>query len=152
VNSLPHQAVQNDREWHRLSEQVLGLPSLADDPRFATNPARVAARGELHREIEAALSRYSADEVLARLDAAQIANGRFSTVGNLLADPQLEHCWTEVDSPAGPVRALPPPVRGAGGVAALGPIPAVGEHTGEILGELGYTDAEVAALRDARVV
>jgi len=66
--------------------------------------------------------------------------------------PCLEHCWTEVDLPAGPVRALPPPVRGAGGVAALGPIPAVGEHTGEILGELGYTDTEVAALRDARVV
>jgi hypothetical protein len=54
--------------------------------------------------------------------------------------------------PAGPVRALPPPVRGAGDVAALGPIPPVGEHTGAILGELGYTDAEVAALRDARVV
>ena len=97
-------AVQNDREWHRLCEQVLGRPDLAGDPRFATNPARVAARAELHREIEAALSAYSADEVLALLDAAQIANARLNTVGDLLAHPQLEHHWAEVGSPAGHAR------------------------------------------------
>ena len=143
-------AVQNDREWRRLCSQVLGLPRLAEDPRFATNPARVAARDELHREIEAALSRYSAEEVLARLEAAQIANGRLNTVLDLLAHPQLEHRWTEVDSPAGPVRALPPPVLGL--ASGLGAVPAAGEHTGGILGELGYTDAEIARLRDAGVV
>ena len=145
-------AVQNDREWHRLCEQVLGRPELADDPRFATNPARVAARTELHREIEAALCPYPPDEVLARLDGAQIANARFNTVGDLLAHPQLEHRWTEVESPVGPVRALPPPVSTGGAAPALGPIPAVGEHTDAILAELGLTDAEVAALRDAGTV
>jgi len=145
-------AVQNDREWHRLCEQVLGRPELADDPRFATNPARVAARAELHREIEAALSPYPPDEVLARLDAAQIANARFNTVGDLLAHPQLEHRWAEVDSPAGPVRALPSPISASGAAPALGPIPAVGQHTGVILSELGLTDAEVAALREAGTV
>jgi len=141
--------VQNDREWHRLCEQVLGRPDLADDPRFATNPARVAARAELQREIEAALSEYPPDEVLARLDAAQIANARLNTVGDLLAHPQLEHRWAEVDSPAGPVRVLPSPVSAGGAAPALGPIPAVGQHTGAILAELGFTDAEIAALRDA---
>ena len=145
-------AVQNDREWHRLCEQVLGRPELADDPRFATNPARVAARAELHREIEAALSPYPPDEVLARLDAAQIANSRFNTVGDLLAHPQLEHRWAEVDSPAGPVRALPSPISASGAAPALGPIPAVGQHTAIILSELGLTDAEVAALREAGTV
>ena len=104
-------AVQNDREWHRLCDQVLGRPALAGDPRFVTNTARVAARTALHAEIETALSQYPAEEVLARLDAAQIANGKLNTVGDLLEHPQLEHRWTEVDSPAGPLRALPPPAK-----------------------------------------
>jgi itaconate CoA-transferase len=128
---------------------VLGRPALAGDPRFVTNTARVAARPELHAEIEAALSQYSADQVLARLDAAQIANGKLNTVGDLLEHPQLEHRWAEVDSPAGPLRALPSPVSiGGGAMPALGSIPGVGEHTDEILTELGFTAAEVAALRN----
>jgi itaconate CoA-transferase len=144
--------VQNDREWRRLCAQVLGRPELADDPRFATNPDRVAARAELDREIEAALSAYSLEEVLALLDAAQIANARLNTVGDLLAHPQLERRWAEMDSPAGPIRSLPFPVSTGGARPAPGPIPAVGEHTEVILAELGLTGAEVAALRDAGVV
>ena len=144
--------VQNDREWRRLCSQVLRRPELAGDPRFATNPDRVAARAELHREIEAALSAYSPDEVVALLDAAQIANARLNTVGDLLAHPQLEHRWTEMDSPAGPIRTLPSPVSTGGGQAAPGPIPAVGEHTDAILAELGLTAAEVTALRDAGTI
>ena len=144
--------VQNDREWRRLCEHVLGRPDLADEPRFATNAGRVAARAELHREIEAALSTHSPQEVLALLDAAQIANARLNTVGDLLAHPQLEHRWAEVDSPAGPIRVLPSPVSTGGATAAPGPIPAVGEHTDAILAELGLTDAEVTALRAAGTV
>src|SRR5215472_549262 len=144
--------VQNDREWHRLCSQVLGRPELADDPRFVTNTARVAAQAELHREIEAALGAHSPDEVLALLDAAQIANARLNTVGDLLAHPQLKHRWTEMGSPAGPVRTLPSPVSTGGAKPALGPIPAVGEHTDAILAELGFTDAEVTALRAAGTV
>jgi len=145
-------AVQNDREWRRLCQQVLRRPELADDPRFRTNAARVAARTELHTEIETALSPYPPDRVIALLDAARIANARLNTVGDLLAHPQLEHRWAEVASPAGPVRALRSPVSTGGAAPALGPIPAVGEHTDAILAELGLTDAEVAALRDAGVV
>jgi itaconate CoA-transferase len=143
--------VQNDREWRRLCEQVLGRPELADDPRFATNAARVAARADLNREIEAVLGAHSPDEVLALLDAAQIANARLNTVGDLLAHPQLEHRWAEVESPAGPIRTLPSPVS-TGTEPAFGPIPAVGEHTGAILAELGLTEAEVAALRSSGTV
>jgi itaconate CoA-transferase len=144
--------VQNDREWHRLCSQVLRRPELADDPRFATNTARVAARAELHREIEATLAARSADEVLALLDAAQIANAKLNTVGDVLAHPQLEHRWAEVGSPAGPVRALPSPLSTAGAAPALGPIPAVGEHTDAILAELGFSGAEIAALHDTGTV
>ena len=93
-------AVQNDREWRRLCELVLGRPELAVDPRFAANTARVANRAELHAEIEAALAAYPAEKVLELLDAAQIANGRMNTVVDLLNHPQLAHRWAEVDSPA----------------------------------------------------
>jgi itaconate CoA-transferase len=144
--------VQNDREWHRLCQQVLGRPELADDPRFATNTARVAARAELHREIEAALSARSPDEVRMLLDAAQIANARLNTVDELLAHPQLELRWTEMDSPAGPIRTLPFPVRTGGAQPASGPIPAAGEHTDAILAELGLTDAEITALHRSGTV
>ena len=145
-------SIQNDREWHRLCEQVLERPGLADDPRFATNEARVIARAELNGEIEAALSVHSADEVVALLDAAQIANARLNTVGDLLAHPQLEHRWTEVGSPAGPIRALPPPISTGGAAPVLGPVPAVGQHTDEILAELGFTGAEIAGLRETGAV
>ena len=137
-------AVQNDREWRRLCDQVLGRPAVADDPRFATNPARVANRGELHAEIEAALAGYQAEQVLELLDAAQIANGRMNTVVDLLDHPQLAHRWAEVDSPAGPLRALPSPISLGGAAPALGAIPAVGEHTAAVLAEFGLADPALA--------
>jgi itaconate CoA-transferase len=145
-------AVQNDREWRRLCELVLGRPGLAGDPRFAANTARVANRAELHAEIEAALAAYPTEKVLELLDAAQIANGRMNTVTDLLHHPQLAHRWAEVDSPAGPLRALPSPISLGGAPPALGAIPAVGEHTAAVLAELGLSDteiAEISALNDA---
>jgi itaconate CoA-transferase len=142
-------AVQNDREWDRLCGQVLSRPGMARDPRFATNTARVANRAALHAEIEAALVGYPPAKVLELLDAAQIANGRMNTVTDLLDHPQLAHRWAEVDSPAGPLRALPSPISLGGAVPALGAIPAVGEHTAAVLAEFGLTDAEISAPDDA---
>ena len=142
-------AVQNDREWRRLCDQVLGLPRLADDPRYATNTARVANRAGLHAEIEAALADSPAEKVLELLDAAQIANGRMNTVTDLLGHPQLAHRWAQVDSPAGPLRALPSPIslaRGRNSAApALGAVPAFGEHTAAVLAEFGLSDGEISA-------
>ena len=141
-------AVQNDREWRRLCDQVLSRPGLADDPRFVTNTARVANRAELHAEIEAALAGFPAEKVLELLDAAQIANGRMNTVTDLLDHPQLAHRWAQVDSPAGPLRALPSPIslaRGRNSAApALGAVPAFGEHTAAVLAEFGLSDAETS--------
>jgi len=131
-------AVQNQREWARLCSHVLDRPQLADDPRFAANADRVANRDALTEEIETALGKHTAEEVLELLDAAQIANGKLNTVTDLLTHPQLEARWTEVDSPVGPLRALPPPASIVGTSPVLGPVPAVGEHTDDILAELGY--------------
>jgi len=135
-------AVQNEREWRRLCAAVLGRPGLADEPRFATNSARVDNRGELQAEIEAALADLPAEKVLELLDAAQIANGRMNTVVDLLGHPQLAHRWAEVDSPAGPLRALPSPISLGGATPALGAVPALGEHTAAVLAEFGLGGAE----------
>jgi itaconate CoA-transferase len=142
-------AVQNNREWRRLCELVLNRPELSDDPRYAMNADRVANGAELAAEIESAFSARTAEDVLAALDAAQIANGRFNTVTDLLDHPQLAGRWTEVDSPVGPLRALPPPVRTHGPAPLLGSIPSVGEHTDEVLTCLGYSADDIAALHAA---
>ncbi|WP_299950464.1 CaiB/BaiF CoA-transferase family protein [uncultured Modestobacter sp.] len=143
-------AVQNDREWRRLCDQVLERPELADDARYATNALRVRHRDVLVLEVEAALAARSADEVLARLDAAQIANGRFNEVTDLLDHPQLD--WAEVGTSVGPVRALLPPARIGGVEPVMGPVPAVGQHSDAVLAELGLDPEAIAALRASGAV
>jgi itaconate CoA-transferase len=142
-------AIQNDREWTRLCTLVLNRAELLTDSRFAANADRVANRTELTAEIEQALAGLDAGETLRRLDEADIANGSFNTVLDLLEHPQLAQAgrWAEVDSPAGPVRALRPPAMIGGVEALMGPIPDVGEHTDAILSELGYDDAIVKGWR-----
>ncbi|WP_055543423.1 CaiB/BaiF CoA transferase family protein, partial [Streptomyces neyagawaensis] len=105
-------SVQNDREWRRLTEQVLGRPELADDPAFATNPARVAHRDRTDEAVAKALGVLDADEAVARLEAAGIACARLRDVHDLAEHPQLaaRDRWREVGSPVGPLRALLPPI------------------------------------------
>ncbi|MEV4730260.1 CaiB/BaiF CoA-transferase family protein [Saccharopolyspora sp. NPDC049426] len=132
-------AVQNDREWRKLCEEVLMLPDLVEDPRFATNPDRVDNERELTAAIEAAFADLAAEEVVARLDRAQIANARMRTVEEFADHPQFadRNRWHEVDSPVGPLRALQPPVTLAGRAPRMDRIPDVGEHTDAVLAELG---------------
>ncbi len=127
--------LQNEREWVVLCEQVLGRPDLVQ--RFATNPDRLAHDDELTAIIEAALGSMTPDEVVARLDAAGIASARLRTPAEFAAHPQLQarDRWREVATPGGPVRALLPPVTGPGREAAMGAVPALGEHTNSVLAE-----------------
>ena len=127
--------LQNEREWAVLCERVLGRPDLIADERFATNPDRVAHDGELTAIIEAALAGLTPDEVVARLDAAGIASARLRTPAEFAAHPQLAGRWREADTPAGPVRALLPPVAVPGREAAMGAVPALGQHTESVLAE-----------------
>jgi itaconate CoA-transferase len=131
--------VQNDREWAVLCDRVLGAPRLAADPRFATNPLRVRHDAELTALIEAALAPLTATQVEARLDDMGIANARMRTVGEFASHPQLaaRDRWCDVDTPAGPVRALLPPITVRGRKAAMGPVPAAGQHTDAIRAEFG---------------
>lgn len=131
--------LQNDREWAVLCERILHRPDLLTDHRFRANPDRVAHDAELTTIIENALESVPADQLVALLDEAGIANARLRTPEEFAAHPQLDarDRWREVDSPAGPVRALLPPVSVHGREAAMGAIPALGQHTAAILAELG---------------
>ena len=128
-------AVQNEREWARFCERVLGRADLVDDPRFTTGPQRVAHRDELDDEIEKVLAGIDDDELTERLTAAGVAHARRREVADVLDHPQLSarDRWRTVDSPAGPVRALLPPVVLPGREPRMDRIPAVGEDTERIL-------------------
>jgi itaconate CoA-transferase len=146
--------LQNEREWARFCEDVLGRPDLATDDRFSSNSKRVAAREAMDALITAAFSTLTAADVIARLEAAGIANARMNTVEEFLAHPQLEARgrWKTVGSPAGPLRTMAPPFNIEGVETPMSPIPAVGEHTEAILGELGVSTGTVDEWRRAGIV
>jgi crotonobetainyl-CoA:carnitine CoA-transferase CaiB-like acyl-CoA transferase len=148
-------SVQNDREWRRLAEQVLGRPELGSDPAYATNAARVGNRERTDAHVAAALGALDVDEALARLEGAGIACARLRDVQEVAEHPQFaaRDRWREVGSPVGPLRALLPPITLPGGAEArMGAVPALGEHTEALLRAVGMTGEEIAALRRDGVI
>jgi crotonobetainyl-CoA:carnitine CoA-transferase CaiB-like acyl-CoA transferase len=148
-------SVQNDREWRRLTEQVLKRPELAEDPDFATNTARTAHRERTDAVVAEALATLTTQEALAGLDAAGIACARLNTVADVAAHPQLaaRDRWREVESPVGALRAILPPITLPGGAEPrMGAVPALGEHTEALLRAAGMTDEQTAELRRDGVI
>ena len=146
--------IQNEREWVSFCATVLGQAALASDPRFDGNAKRVAARAELAPIVEAVFRTLDADQLVARLDAARIANAQVRDMAGWWTHPQLaaRGRWTEVDSPVGRLPALLPPGVGAEDSPRMDPIPALGAHTDTILAELGCDRTEIARLRAAGAV
>jgi itaconate CoA-transferase len=142
-------AVQNEREWRAFCLEVLRRPDLADAERFAGVDRRRAARNELQRVIDDAFASLGADELVARLDAAGIANARMNSMAEVWSHRQLaaRGRWTTVGSPVGELPALWPPGATPNEGAALGAVPGLGEHTDAVLGTLGLTAGEIARLR-----
>ncbi len=142
-------AVQNERQWETLCQAVLRRPELLDDPRFASNERRVAHRAILEPLIEAALADVTVEEAQARLAAADLPYAQLNDVAGLAAHPQLKarDRWRQADSPVGPLAALEPPFNLGGQPARMGPIPSAGQHTEDVLAELGYPPEARAALR-----
>ncbi|MEY1662362.1 CaiB/BaiF CoA transferase family protein [Isoalcanivorax beigongshangi] len=140
--------LQNEREWALFCDQVLEDPALTNDPRFASNSQRVAHRDQLRALILDCFSRLSAEQVIARLDAATIANAHVNDMAALWQHPQLaaRQRWVEVDSPGGPIPALLPPGTSNQWQPRMDAVPALGQHSHAILAELGYDDGAIADL------
>jgi itaconate CoA-transferase len=111
-------------------------------------------RQALDDAIAAVFMELSAADVIVRLDAAGIANARLGSIDDFVNHPQLHarDRWREIGSPAGPLRALLPPVEMTGVVPAMGPVPSLGQHTDSILGELGFDPSAIAAWRNEGTV
>ncbi|MDA8259519.1 MAG: CaiB/BaiF CoA-transferase family protein [Betaproteobacteria bacterium] len=146
--------LQNEREWAIFCEKVLLQPELVNDPRYASNSKRTAARAEVKALVEQAFAALSSEQVLARLDAAGIANAHVNDMHDLWQHEQLKARgrWVEVDSPAGKIPALLPPGLPSDVEPRMDGVPALGQHTAVILAGLGYDDAEIERLRGERAV
>jgi itaconate CoA-transferase len=138
--------IQNTREWEIFCAQILDAPELARDQRFDSNAKRASERAALTQIIETTFASWSAQVVIAKLEAAGIACARMNDMAGLWAHPQLaaRDRWREVETPVGALPALLPPGGLAGGEARMDAVPALGAHTGAILNELGYDAATVA--------
>lgn len=138
--------IQNEREWVRFCEKVLKISDLAVDPRFLNNSNRVANKESLKGIIESVFQKMEPIQIINLLEEEKIANARLNTVDDLIHHPQLEarNRWREVLSPVGKIKALIPPVTFDEIESVMNPIPNVGEHTKEILKELGYDDEEIS--------
>lgn len=126
-------AVQNEREWARFCESVLGDAGIATDARFRSNDQRVANRDALEALIVDALAGEGREGVIARLAGAGIAYGRLSTMDDLLAHPQNRLVAVATD--AGTVEMMAPGALVRGQPDAPGPVPRLGEHTETIRAE-----------------
>lgn len=146
--------LQNEREWEVFCSVVLGQPNLSKDERFDQNPKRHERRGEVTRIIEDVFSSMRSEEVVERLERAQIANARVNTMAELWAHPQLRarQRWAEVETERGPIPALIPPGLEAWDDPVMKDIPALGQHTDAILEGMGYTASDRASLRARGVI
>jgi crotonobetainyl-CoA:carnitine CoA-transferase CaiB-like acyl-CoA transferase len=132
-------AVLSPEHWRALCLEVLSRPDLHEDSRYQTNERRVAHRGALEPELEREFGAREADEWIERLRAARIPCGAVNDLGAVMAHPQLAHngLVAEVGSPAGPIPAVGSPFLINGERPEVGSVPALGEHSAEVLDEPG---------------
>ncbi len=126
-------SIQNDREWRVLADKVLGDASLGTNPKFATNPQRVAYRAETDAVVGAAFARVDVAPLMALLAAADIAFARVSDCALLSQHPHLRR--VTFDAPSGPVSLPATAAIFAGNERHYGAVPALGEHTEKVRAE-----------------
>lgn len=140
--------VQNDHGWRTLVTDVLGVPELADDPRFATNVERVRHRAECDAAVAEQTARWSTDELDDRLARAGVPAAQLKELDQVVKHPQLtaRDRWRSIGTEHAEVDALLPPATFADVEAHMGEVPALGQHTRALLVESGMDtgDAEAA--------
>jgi len=141
--------LQNEREWVQFCETVLENSELAKDERFDRNFKRNEKRTELLAIIDACFSKLTSEQLIARLEKAQIANAHLNDMEGLWKHEQLKarNRWTEVETPNGAIAALLPPGLNDSYNYRMDPIPAVGEHTDAILKALGMAESDITNMR-----
>ncbi len=146
--------LQNEREWVQFCEIVLENPALAQDERFDRNFKRNEKRAELLEIIDVCFSKLSSEQLIARLEKAQIANAHLNDMAGLWKHEQLKarNRWTEVGTPNGSIAALLPPGLNDSYDYRMDPIPSVGQHTNDILKELGMSESEIASMRESGAI
>ena len=140
--------IQNQREWEAFCAQVLQRPEVVTDSRFATNDDRHSHRSDLAAVIEEVFETLTVSEVAHLLDEAGIANGRVNSISDVIDHPNLveRDRWRTIESAGGTIRTLRPPAIMHGHDEPIRPIPSVGQHTADILRELGYSDDRISEL------
>ncbi|MBI5935885.1 MAG: CoA transferase [Chloroflexi bacterium] len=143
-------SVGNDSQFQKLCDAA-GCAELAADERFATNPARVAHRVELTANLSAIFAQRTREEWLRLLNAAKVPHGAINSVPQALAHPQaIARAMVQyVPHPtAGEIKLVAPPARFSSTSAQIQRHPPLlGEHTDEVLRELGFADRDLAHLR-----
>ncbi len=148
-------AAGNERMWERLCE-ILGRRDLRDDPRFRTTNDRVAHRAELDPILNAAFKSRTSAEWVTYLNERGVASGPIYNLHEVFQDPQIRHQQMLVEMPHpvhGQVKLLGMPVKlsDTPGEFRLPP-PLLGEHTDEVLREIGYSASALADLRAGGVI
>lgn len=147
--------VMNPDQWARFCT-VLGSERLATDPRFRSNDGRVEHREAMRALVEEALAAAPAAQWVERFEAAQVAAGPIYEFDEVFEDAQVKHlgCVAEIEQPGyGRARMLTFPVHASATPATIRrPAPLLGEHTAEVLRELGLPDAEIERLAAAGVI
>ena len=146
--------LQNEREWQLFCDKVLLKPELAKDERFSANFKRVENRQALRELIVESFSTLNFDAVIDRLDHAQIANARVNDMQGVWDHPQLQARgrWREVETSAGTVPSLIPPGSNSAFEPRMDAVPGLGQHTEQVLRELGLGTDRIEQMRAAGAI